>query len=285
MGFLPDAQKLLASTLSDFHARNVGTISEQSVFATKLELLGHELQLALQRGQIGIHGNTERIRGKTGGDTNTFKEELKSKSTSQLGQDLWALEKTSYKRNGFFVEFGATDGVRLNNTYLLEKEFDWSGLCAEPNPEFFAKLQENRSCLVSQDCISGESGNEVSFLLADEYGGITTHLGDNNDSRRQGFKDLGHTATFKTISLHDFLIKYKAPQTIDYLSIDTEGSEYEILRHFPFEKWNVRLITVEHNFTPMRDLINELLTSKGYSRQEAKWDDWYELKQQEQTHA
>jgi FkbM family methyltransferase len=285
MGLLPDAQKLLASTLSDFQARNVGTVSEQSVFATKLELLGHELQLALQRGQIGIHGNTERIHGKTGGDTNTFKDELKSKSTSQLGQDLWVLEKTSYKRNGFFVEFGATDGVRLNNTYLLEKEFDWSGLCAEPNPEFFAKLQKNRSCMVSQDCISGESGKEVSFLLADEYGGISDFCDDMHNQKRKAYDELDKSISVTTISLDDFLSKHGAPTTIDYLSIDTEGSEYEILRHFPFKKWNVRLITVEHNFTPMRELIHELLTSKGYSRQEAKWDDWYELKQQEQTHA
>jgi FkbM family methyltransferase len=284
LGFLPDAQKLLLNEFSDFQKRNVGSQSERSVFATKLELLGVEIGQALQRGQIGFRSDRGRSLSSAESDSDEFKKDLKSKSTSQLGQDLWVLERTDYKRDGFFVDFGATDGVRLSNTYLLETEFRWSGLCAEPNPAFFAKLQKNRACLVSQDCISGDSGNEVSFLLADEYGGITTYLGDSNDFRRQGFKDLGHTATFKTISLHDFLIKYKAPHTIDYLSIDTEGSEYEILRNFPFEKWNVRLITVEHNFTPMRERIHELLTSKGYSRQEAQWDDWYELKQQEQPH-
>ena len=58
---------------------------------------------------------------------------------------------------------------------------------------------------------------------------------------------------------------------IDYLSIDTEGSEYEILAAFPFEDWDIRLITVEHNFTPMREDIRTLLERHGYVRQEDIW--------------
>ena len=68
----------------------------------------------------------------------------------------------------------------------------------------------------------------------------------------------------------------KVFKNIDYLSIDTEGSEYEILSAFPFEKWNIRLITVEHNFTDKRRLIQSLMTSKGYGCKEIQWDDWYE---------
>jgi hypothetical protein len=80
-----------------------------------------------------------------------------------------------------------------------------------------------------------------------------------------------------TVSLDEFLRKHNAPRTIDYLSIDTEGSEYEILKSFPFDQWEIRLITVEHNFTPIRASIRELLTAKGYVCREAQWDDWYEL--------
>ena len=78
-----------------------------------------------------------------------------------------------------------------------------------------------------------------------------------------------------TNSLEDFLEKHDAPRQIDYLSIDTEGSEYEILAAFPFEDWDIRLITVEHNFTPMREDIRTLLERHGYVRQEVEWDDWY----------
>jgi FkbM family methyltransferase len=203
--------------------------------------------------------------------------DLKSRASSQWGQDLWVLEKTAYKRQGFFVEFGASDGVRLSNTYLLEKEFEWKGLCAEPNPEFFAKLAKNRSCVVSPDCISGQSGQVLRFLLADEYGGIVDFCNDMHDTKRQAYHELGKEITLRTLSLHDFLSKHSAPHTIDYLSLDTEGSEYEILSHFPFEKWDVRIISVEHNFAPIRDKIYTLLASIGYLRQELMADDLYYL--------
>ncbi len=74
------------------------------------------------------------------------------------------------------------------------------------------------------------------------------------------------------------LDKYQAPSKIDYLSIDTEGSEYEILSNFNFDKYQIQVITCEHNFTPAREQVLSLLTSKGYVRKFDKvsqFDDWY----------
>ena len=62
------------------------------------------------------------------------------------------------------------------------------------------------------------------------------------------------------------------------MSIDTEGSEYDILKDFNFEKYTFKIITVEHNFTKNREKIKNLLESKGYVRvyeKFSKWDDWY----------
>ena len=72
-------------------------------------------------------------------------------------------------------------------------------------------------------------------------------------------------------------MKYNAPKNINYLSIDTEGSEYSILEKFPFHNWNIVLITVEHNFEAQRELIFQLLIKYGYKRIEKEWDDWYFL--------
>jgi len=74
------------------------------------------------------------------------------------------------------------------------------------------------------------------------------------------------------------LDKYKAPGTIDFLSIDTEGSEYEILRNFEFNKYQFRVITCEHNYGPGREEIFALLTGHGYVRkfeELSTFDDWY----------
>jgi FkbM family methyltransferase len=197
---------------------------------------------------------------------------------SQLGQDLWVLERLGHKRGGYFVEFGATDGVLLSNTLLLEREFGWTGLLAEPNPAYFRDLQRNRSCTTSAACIGSRSGEVVDFLLADEFGGIADYADlDHNRQRRDAFRTEGRMIRLTTVSLNDFLRQHNAPRQIDYLSLDTEGNEFDILQGFPFQDWTIRLITVEHNFTVQREAIRQLLESQGYQRTERQWDDWYEL--------
>ena len=79
-------------------------------------------------------------------------------------------------------------------------------------------------------------------------------------------------------SLNDLLKKHDAPKNIDYLSVDTEGSKYEILSHFDFDAYNIKLITVQHNYNPTILKTYKLLTQKGYQRKYLgfwKWDEWY----------
>ena len=67
--------------------------------------------------------------------------DLLDQSRSQLRQDLFALSQAEFKRDGFFIEFGATDGVELNNTVLMEQAFGWSGILAEPARGWQANLK------------------------------------------------------------------------------------------------------------------------------------------------
>lgn len=63
------------------------------------------------------------------------------------------------------------------------------------------------------------------------------------------------------------LTEHNAPKIINYMSIDTEGSEYEILKSFPLDRWVIEVLTIEHNFTQNELLIDKWLSSKGYRRQ------------------
>lgn len=278
MGLLPQAASLLDSEvkavkLDELSPARIG--HHLRIMQTEVELLKHELSLAQQRSQLLPRQQSVMPLSSAVLDDSSGRM-LRRKSMSQLGQDLWVLEKTGYKRNGFFVEFGATDGVLLSNTYLLEKEFAWEGICAEPNLRFFEQLRENRTCRVSNACIGKKSGERVEFVLADAYGGMTRHIqSDMHHIKRQAYLSAGEAVILTTVSLHDFLTQQAAPRTIDYLSIDTEGSEYEILSHFPFANWDIKLITVEHNFGEQREKIRFLLSQFGYSRRKAEWDDWY----------
>ena len=275
LGLLPQAAKLMGEELTAIKNTKALDSCRIKIFETELELLNGELSLAQQRKQMPYQRSAVLASEIAAGNLEELKA-LKDKSVSQLGQDLWVLEKTNYKRNGYFVEFGATDGVLLSNTWLLEKEFGWQGICAEPNPKFYSKLKQNRQCLVSEAYIGGTTGKQVEFILADAYGGSCEYANDDSHSdKRAAYVANGDTLTLTAISLNDFLVQSNAPHVIDYLSIDTEGSEFEILENFPFERWQIHLLTIEHNFTKRRADIRTLLEKNGYLCREQQWDDWY----------
>jgi FkbM family methyltransferase len=199
------------------------------------------------------------------------------KSMSQHRQDLFVLSQLNFKRNGFFVEFGATNGIALSNSHLLEHEFGWNGILAEPATYWHQALQKNRKCHIETDCVWRDSVSTLTFHEVDnpelstigEYGVADFH----HDARKNK-----RVYEVRTISLEDMLVKFGAPHTIDFLSIDTEGSEFEILNSFNFDKYRFNVIICEHNFTPARELIFSLLTQHGYVRKFESLsdvDDWY----------
>jgi FkbM family methyltransferase len=202
---------------------------------------------------------------------------LLSRSHAQIRQDLFVLSELEFKRGGYFVEFGATNGVDISNSYLLESEFGWDGIVAEPARLWREALLENRHCNIDTDCVWRESGATLAFNEVSRADLSTIDAFSGADLWRKARK-AGQTYDVRTISLLDLLDRHNAPKTVDYLSIDTEGSEYEILRTFDFCQYDIRVITVEHNFTPLRDRIFSLLTGNGYQRKfEAlsQYDDWY----------
>ena len=196
---------------------------------------------------------------------------------SQLQQDLFVLNELGFKRDGFFVEFGATNGVDLSNSHLLETKFGWTGILAEPARVWHSELCANRAAAIETDCVWKKTGETLWFneVEAAELSTLDRFSGGDawKDTRKRGRK-----YEVSTISLLDMLMKHKAPQKIDYLSIDTEGSEYDILNAFDFDAFDIKIITCEHNFTPMREKIFKLLTKHGYERKYAEFsqfDDWY----------
>ena len=206
---------------------------------------------------------------------------LLSKSRSQLRQDLFVVSETEHKiknKSGYFVEFGATNGIDLSNTYLLETEFSWTGILAEPARLWEKQLRANRpNASIEILCVWKDSNSSLIFneTEAPELSTIDSFSdGDLHRSRRLE----GKKYEVQTISLNDLLRKHRAPKYIDYLSIDTEGSEYEILEAFNFNEFSFGIITVEHNYTPQREKIFALLTGHGYKRKYeniSAFDDWY----------
>ena len=198
-------------------------------------------------------------------------------SQSQYAQELFVISELKFKRDGFFVEIGATNGISFSNTYMLENEFNWGGILAEPAKCWHEDLSKNRRCYIEKNCLFSASGLEIYFNETPARMLSTIDSYSDSDIWKQARKD-GKRYKVNTISMNDLLAKYNAPKVIDYLSIDTEGSEYEILSALDFSKYAFRVITCEHNNTQNREKILRLLEKNGYQRKFDRLpfgEDWF----------
>lgn len=192
-------------------------------------------------------------------------------------QDLWVLHETSRKRGGFFVEFGAMDGIAGSNTLLLEREFGWRGILAEPNPVWHAALARNRTARFDHRCVFKTTGERIAFAATKHSGLATITEFAASDGHAQS-RTEHEILQVETVSLNDLLASHGAPPRVDYISIDTEGSELAILERFDFARWDVRLFSVEHNLTIRQQQIDRLMHSHGYEKRFAGYaviDAWY----------
>lgn len=190
---------------------------------------------------------------------------------SQLGQDDWVLSRISGP--GYFVDIGASDGINKSNTYKLELA-GWIGICVEPNLDIYTKLIENRKCTLSSYAVYKKSGLELDLVVAGEFSSLINFANDDHHYKERAGKS---TQKAPTITLDQLLAINDAPERIDYLSLDTEGAELEILEAFSWE-YDIRLITVEHNNGKNKDSLAALLEAKGYTKatEESHWEHWYE---------
>lgn len=194
---------------------------------------------------------------------------------SQLGQELFVLYVLKNKKNGFFVEFGATDGKELSNTMLLENTYGWNGILSEPARIFENIIKYNRSCIIDNKCIYTKSNEMVEFVEIGWISTITDYINSDFHGELRSQSNIKYLV--ETITLDDLLDKHNAPKVIDYLSMDTEGSEFDILNSYSFNR-HINIITVEHNYSNNRNKINELLIKNNFTRvfeEISDFDDWY----------
>lgn len=199
-------------------------------------------------------------------------------SRAQIHQDAFVLALTGEKRGGFFCEFGAADGLHFSNSWLLETRFGWRGILGEPGRGWHGTLRRNRPGVALETrCVWSHGGESLTFREA-ENGEFSTLQQFVDADRHAAARRVGTSYQVPTVTLTEMLANHGAPPLVDYLSIDTEGSEYEILAAHDFDRYRFSAITVEHNYTPTRERIHALLTGHGYRRvlmNWSEWDDWY----------
>ena len=178
--------------------------------------------------------------------------------------DQWVIE--SYfrgRREGFFIDMGAHNGLTNSNTAILEKSFGWTGICIEPNPPQFSLLIKNRSAKCMLACIDSErrfteflQKGPCSGIIAEDTPQHPVHRGEEISAARAA----GKVFYTPTVSLTEVLDHLGAPKWIDYLSLDVEGAEQRVFGGLSLSRYQFELISVE---TPNLT-VHRLLTSNGY---------------------
>ncbi|QCR22170.1 FkbM family methyltransferase [Pontibacter sp. SGAir0037] len=174
---------------------------------------------------------------------------------SQYGQDSFIVKNLfKHKRNGFSLDVGAYDGINMSNTFVLEKELGWKGICIEPNPVVYEQLKNNRSCTILNCCISDKVSN-VQFMAVSGWGIMLSGILDFFDKghiqridrtieEHGGSKEL---IEIPSLPLQNILNEYNINE-VDYCSIDVEGGELKVLDSIDFAKINTKILSIENNY-------------------------------------
>ena len=179
---------------------------------------------------------------------------------SQYNQDVFVDTLLKEKTDGFFIELGAAYAKEISNTYFFEEYRNWKGLLIEANPYFIQELKAVRKNSIIEQCaVSCEEG-KLAFCPAPGLGGIPKYFHESHHARiGQDFAEIKVPA----YKLETLLDKYQITK-VDYLSLDTEGNELDVLQSIDYQKVVIKIIQVEISHSESFSAIYHFLKGKDY---------------------
>ena len=194
---------------------------------------------------------------------------------SHIGQDRWVAETLKYKNNGHFLDFGGFDGLMHSNTFYLERFLNWRGILVEPNPKPYASACAVRSCITINAALWMKSRELLQFT--DSHGLSSIIDFQDNDSNAALRKAISQgIIDVDTINPTELLKRFSAPRLIDYMSLDVEGAELEVLKAVDLDFYKIALMSIEHNHENEKKMrVREYLRRFGYSFIEHRNDDFF----------
>ena len=187
---------------------------------------------------------------------------LLSVSESQLLQDIFCIITLGEKKDGFFVEVGVGSGQAISNTYMLEKHFGWKGLLVEPNRSSHKSIAACRSAVLEPRAAASKSGQRLRFQEMVDAG-EHSRVVDTGGHAMPGARTVEYEV--ETVALTEILDDMGAPSEIDFLSLDTEGSEIDILNGLDLNRYNFKVMVIEHNNNHViQKKLQAMLVPLGY---------------------
>lgn len=184
---------------------------------------------------------------------------------SQFQQDyyLYTRHFKMLKRMGVYVDIAANEPVGISNTYFFDRCLRWKGVCVEGNPTYFERIHRLRSCHLVPTCVGTKEGEFVEFGLNGGAGGV---LGNSYKSMKRLIESnvtistlTERCTTMKTVLQRESIFE------IDYLSLDVEGHELQVLKGFDWPNVKINVMTIEVSGTALQN-IEDFLVPQGYTR-------------------
>jgi len=188
-----------------------------------------------------------------------------NKMTSQYGEENVLLKYFGDKSDGLVVDIGAADGFRFSNSYWLINK-GWRGLLIEPNNKNFEKLQNHHKgrmggqVILVNEAAGKETKDTVIYCDMNDHHEQLSTLSDKQVSHCKNIYNCEFYEQPITVTKTSEIFEKNMVKDIDFLSIDTEMLDYEVLCGIDFNKVNISLICVEHN----NDDIIELMKQNNY---------------------
>jgi Methyltransferase FkbM domain len=173
---------------------------------------------------------------------------------AQAKQDIIISRLFNEMPRGYFIDLAANSAAEISNTYSLERKFNWTGICIEPNHVNWSSLSF-RDCQVVGAVVGATRMEEIMFQEAPELHPMGGIVGDEFDNH-----NADGAVPMYTVTISEVLERFHVPTEMDYLSLDVEGAEYFIMKHFPFQDYSFKVMTVER---PKEDL-RALFAVNGY---------------------
>ena len=213
----------------------------------------------------------------------------------QLLQDKLIDKLYREKEGGFYLDIGAHNGKDLSNTLFLEVERKWMGILVEPMKEAFDQLVKNRNNDTNHffNCALADYNGEADFTQVKDCGDIDmlSGLTDNLDYRHHNriIKEVTESKQVLHPYEDGYIVKSKVSvrtltsicdevglYNFDFCSLDTEGSEFQILKGIDYDKIHISIFIVENNGYGSHHDIDPFLDQKGYIKYgNIAWDDVY----------
>lgn len=185
---------------------------------------------------------------------------------AQHGEDRWLERYFRGVHDGVFVEVGAHDGLTLSNTYRLE-QLGWRGVLVEPDPERAAAARVNRprSRVFECACLAPNAPAEVTFHKVVEFDAMSTAT--MSDFHLDRIRNAGYSTSALTVRVRtlDALLEEAGFSRVDFVSIDVEEGEIEVLRGFDVCRWQPRVVMVESNGAERKPEIRDYFNARGYT--------------------